>query len=216
MTLFLTIPVAVAYVALARPLAAAVSLGKMAAGGGTLLVAACLAGIGPGVLADGGFSVGAQAFYAKHDARSPLVSMIVRVAISLGGMLLSVLLLGGVGVLVGLGLSITVGDFVGAWHLAHRLRGRLSEGHARLRPSVVRSALASLLMIGPSYAVVRVLSAHHAPGRAIVGALAAAVGAAVYFAVQAAFRAPELPSLRSGVKLLLPWARGIPRPEGLE
>lgn len=68
---FLTVPAAIAYIALADPLSQTVAHGGFAGPGGVGLLAASITGLAVGVLGETCFLVTTYACYARHDTRSP-------------------------------------------------------------------------------------------------------------------------------------------------
>jgi putative peptidoglycan lipid II flippase len=203
---FVAAPAAVAYVALARPLAGAIALGEMATGAGVVLIAAAISTLGPGVLGESGFFLATHGSYARHDARSPLQAMLLRTGMVAVGLLVASLLTDGVAVLVALGLFTSAADLAAACYLGSRLRGGLPGTGARSTPSLLRSLAASLLMAGPAFLV-----ATHLPGHlgqrwgAQVGMLAAVLtGGVIYLAVQRLWWSPELRALAGGFRRLRP------------
>lgn len=202
LALFVLVPVAVAYAALAVPLAHAVALGEMSTAAGMAALAASLVALAPGVIGDGAFYAAAQASYAIFDARSPLISMGLRTAVSLSGAALAFTLAPGIAVLVTLGLAISMGNLLGAWHLTRRFLGRLPAGTARLGASVLRTSGASLLMAGPAY-LLAVRTGDWVPGRtgdAVAMLAAASLALATYAGVQALWRSPERAALAGGMR----------------
>jgi putative peptidoglycan lipid II flippase len=199
--LFVAVPSAVAYVALAGPLAGAVSLGEMASGAGVALIAASIAALGPSVLGESGFFIATHSSYARHDASSPLRAMLVRAGAVAIGILVAFLLTDGTAVLIALGLSTSAADLAAACYLGNRLRRGLPRTGERLLPSLLRSLVASLVMAGPAFLV-----ATHLPGRLDgrwgeqIG-LAAAIltGAVIFLGIQWLWRSPELSTLLGGI-----------------
>jgi putative peptidoglycan lipid II flippase len=199
LALFLTVPAAVAYLALAYPLAEAISFGEMNTSTGVTLIAASLASIAPGVIGETRWSVIAQASYAQRDARSPLRSSVLRLCVMLAGMAVA-LFLDGAAVLIAIGLAVSLGDNVGAWHLWRRITRKLPPRGVGLGRSAGRSLLASLLMAGPAYLVaIAVASVLEGTVGDVVGVgLAAVIGGAVYFWLHRAWKSPELSSVMGG------------------
>jgi peptidoglycan biosynthesis protein MviN/MurJ (putative lipid II flippase) len=203
---FVAAPAAVAYVALARPLAGAIALGEMATGAGVVLIAAAISTLGPGVLGESGFFLATHGSYARHDARSPFQAMLLRTGVVAVGLLVASLLTHGVTVLVALGLFTSAADLAAACYLGSRLRGGLPGTEARSTPSLLRSLAASLLMAGPAFLV-----ATHLPGHLDqrwgeqVGMVAAVLtGGLIYLAVQRLWWSPELSTLAGGFRRLRP------------
>lgn len=199
-TLFLTVPAAVAYVVLAEPLARGVSFGEMSGADGVTLVAASIMALGFGMIGDANFVVGTHASYARLDPRSPFHSMFVRTAVTVVGMVLGLVLAEGVLVLVVLGLSVTVADLIGSTYLDHRIRRRLPEGGERVLPSLGRAAVGSIVMVIPAYLLIEQLSTNIVGplGPTIALLAGATVGLLIFLGVQWAWRSPELATLVSG------------------
>jgi putative peptidoglycan lipid II flippase len=198
---FVTVPIAVAYVALAVPLARAITFGLLGTPAGVTAVALSLATVAVGVVGEAWFILGTYAFYARHDVRSPLRSMAVRVAVSIGlmGMAWSTR---GPQVLALLGVALSTGSVIGALHLWVRLGKRLP-GHGRspLR-SLVRALVSSLVMIVPAeliaLALGRLLPSTEL-NEALAMVAATVAGLVTYLGAQAVVHAPELAWLRTGM-----------------
>lgn len=187
---FVTVPAAVGYVALAGPLGRAVAYGEMATPAGVAAVAACLVALAPGILGEGAFYITAHACLAMHDARSPLVSVVVRTAVALGGIGAACALPPGTGVLVALGLAVSAGHLAGGWQLARGHRSRLPAGGERLSRALARGFAVSVLVAVPAHFLAGALG-----GRA--GVLAACLGGGVLFVgLHALWRSPELAVIR--------------------
>ena len=208
---FVTVPAALAYVALSFPLAHAVAFGQLDKGGGWELMALSLASLALGVVGETWFTLGTYAFYARQDVRSPVRSMAVRVGVSLCLMVVA-WLARGPAVLVLLGSSLTVGSLAGAAHVGWRLRGGLRRTDFRLAPSIGRAFAASAIMAIFAYLTSRMLHPFSTTrlGELVILSAAALVGAAVYFGAQTSWRAPELSWLRSGLTRRRP-ASGLRR-----
>ena len=199
LALFLTIPAAVAYAVLARPIAKAVSLGAMGSSAGVTLVAASLAALALGIVGETVFVVLSHAFYARNDAHTPLRSMIVRTCFAMAGIVVGFRFVEGTAILVALGLAVSLGNLVSAQHLAWHLRTELPPPDARLGPSLLRACGASALMSVPAYIV-----ASYLPGAGPLrdfGAMvfASAVGLATLVAVHRWWRSPELGALLGSI-----------------
>lgn len=203
LSLFLTVPAAVAYVVLAEPLARGVSFGEMAGPGGVGLVAASLAALALGLVGDANFVVGTHASYARLDARAPLRAMVLRAALTLAGMAAALALAEGAAVLVVLGLTVTVADLASSAYLDARLRAALPRGDESLLPAAGRAVAGSALMVLPALALARALpgaiGGRLGPTLAILAASAA--GLAVFVAAQRAWRSPELEALLAGFRV---------------
>jgi putative peptidoglycan lipid II flippase len=196
LALFVTVPAAVAYVVLAQPLAAAVSVGAMASAHGIGLLAAALAGLGAGVVGETGFVIATHASYARRDARAPLAATAVRTAVSVLGMVLA-LRFAGPALLLVLGLAVSAGDLLAAAVLGLVLGRALPPGRSVLRRALGRAGTAAAVMAVPAWAVAAGISTAWAgPLAEVVAVLAAAVvGAAVYVSAQRLLGSPELRAL---------------------
>jgi putative peptidoglycan lipid II flippase len=202
--LFVAVPAAVAYAALAVPLAQAVAFGRMGTSTGVALIAAALAALAPAVIGQTTFLIATYASYARRDTRAPLRSMIAQ-AVVCGCLACITLALHGSAVLVGLGLAYAAAVNLAAGHLWHRLLACLARGRVLLRRSVVTITIGAALMVGPAWLVAtKTTDSLGAPLGPRVGVLAAALtGLAVFIGVQAALRAPEVASLGSGARQLI-------------
>ena len=198
---FVTIPAAVALLVLAKPLAAATSFGQMDSAAGVAMVAAALAPLSLAVVGQTAFMIATYASYARKDTRSPLRSMMLQAAVCLGVVSCS-LLVHGPTVLLVLGLALSGSVVVAAGHLMIRMWRTLGgRGTQRLTPSLARFVAGAAIMAGPAWLTATVLPG--LLGRPLgprVGIVAAAlVGAAVYVAVQALWRTPEVGWLAEGL-----------------
>jgi putative peptidoglycan lipid II flippase len=201
LTSFITVPTALAYVALAVPLARALSFGQLGEPQVVRLIALSLASLAPGVIAESWFILGTYAFYARLDAHSPFWSMVLRVGVSVGIMALT-WGVHGAAVLPILGLALSAGSLAGATHAWFRLRGELPPpSTSAARSSLARIAAVSLAMLVPAaavaWAISRLGSSQLLEVFAMVGATLA--GAVTYFALQARLRAPEIAWLRTAL-----------------
>lgn len=199
---FLTVPSAVAYLALCRPLGEAVAFGEMATPEGVDLIAVSLAAISFGVLGEGVFIVNTSASYALSDAGAPLRAMLIRTAVTLPGMVAALALADGPTVLLVLGISLTIGDLVQAGTFSRYLAMRLPRGGVPLIGPLVRSIAAAVVMLAPAG-----LIAWTAPGAdpgsvAQVGWTFAAilVGVGTFLGLQHLWHAPEPRQLLAGVR----------------
>jgi putative peptidoglycan lipid II flippase len=198
---FITIPAAVGYLALAVPLAHAVSFGRMDGAAGTTMVAASLAALSVAVVGQTAFLIATYASYARKDTRSPLISMLLQAAVCLG-LVSTALVVHGWAVLVVLGLALSVAVTAAACHLtAHVWRGLSQGGSQRLAPSLGKFLVGAALMAGPAWLTATAIGHWLGPplGARIGITAAAAVGILVFLAVEAAWRAPELGWLVGGL-----------------
>jgi len=208
---FVTIPAAVGYLALAVPLARAVSFGQMDGVAGVTMVAASLAALSVAVVGQTAFMIATYASYAKKDTRSPLVSMLLQAAVCLG-LVSTALLVHGWAVLLVLGLALSVAVAVGALHLTVRVWRSLSQrGSQRLAPSMGKFLAGAAIMAGPAWVTATAIP--HWLGRPfgsrIAITAAVVVGALVFLAMQAWWRTPELGWLAGGLGHLRGKARRV-------
>jgi putative peptidoglycan lipid II flippase len=195
-----TIPAAVGYLVLAVPLARAISFGRMASGG-VSMVAASLAALSLAVVGQTVFMILTYACYARKDTRTPLLSMLVQATICLG-LASTALLVEGPAVLLILGLALSLSVAAAALHLTlHVWRSLARGGTERLAPSLARFAAGAAIMVGPAWLVADTLP--HWLGRSWgprVGiALAVLVGGALFLALQILWRTPEVGWLAGGL-----------------
>jgi putative peptidoglycan lipid II flippase len=198
---FITIPAAVGYLALAMPLARAISFGRMDGAGAVTMVAASLAALSVAVVGQTAFMIATYASYARKDTRSPLISMLLQAALCLG-LVSTSLLVHGWAVLLVLGLALSVAVTAAACHLTVRVWRNLSgRGTQRLAPSLAKFVGGAVLMAGPAW--LTAMAIPHWVGRPLgprIGITAAAVvGAAVFLGFQAMWRTPELGWLAGGL-----------------
>jgi peptidoglycan biosynthesis protein MviN/MurJ (putative lipid II flippase) len=198
---FVTIPAAVAFLVLATPLATAIAFGEMGSTAGVTMVATALGPLSLAVVGQTAFMIVTFASYARKDTKSPLRSMMLQAAMCLG-LVSSSLLVHGPSVLFMLGLAVSVPVALAACHLTARMWRTLSRrGTQRLAPSLARFVAGAAIMTGPARLVATVvpdwLGRPLGPRVGIV--VAALVGAAVYVAVEALLRAPEVGWLAAGL-----------------
>jgi putative peptidoglycan lipid II flippase len=200
LTSFVTVPTALAYLALAVPIAAAITFGALRDAASVRMVALSLAALAPGVLGENWFILGSYAFYARLDARTPLRAMIVRVGVSTSLMAATWWIRGPL-VLPMLGLSLSAGSLAGAVHVWSRLHSVLPPAPPSGGGSPgVRVIAASLAMLAPAAATAW-FAGHvwHGQLSEVATVLASAiVGVAAYLVLQTWLRAPELRWLRGG------------------
>ncbi|MGY1642847.1 murein biosynthesis integral membrane protein MurJ [Geodermatophilus sp. SYSU D00703] len=198
--LFVAVPAAVGYVLLARPLAEVVSVGRMGSTAGVHLVATAIAAFAPAVVGQGLFQVLSYACYARQDTRTPLRSMAVQAGV-FGPLASCTFFVAPANVLTVVGLSFSAATLAGAAHLGVRLSRDTGKVADRLVPCVRRVAAGTVLMVPPAWAVSLLVPRwiDSRPGWLITAVTAALVGAAVFFLVQAWWRAPELAWVTGGL-----------------
>jgi putative peptidoglycan lipid II flippase len=198
---FLTIPAAVGYLALAVPLARAISFGRMDGHGAVTMVAVSLAALAVAVVGQTAFLIATYASYAKKDTRSPLKSMVLQAIVCLS-VASTALRLHGSAVLLMLGLALAAAVATAACHLMALVwRDLTGGGTQRLTPSLAKFVVGAVIMAGPAWVTATTIP--HWLGRplgprvAIVAA--AAVGGAIFLGLQGMFRTPELGWLVGGL-----------------
>lgn len=190
---FLIVPAAIAYAVLAGPLARAIGFGGFGSGGATHLISASLIGLAPGIVGQTLFLVTTYACYARGDTRFPLRGMVLQATVC-GCVISASYWVHGPAVLTVLGLALSAGTIAGSLYLVgHLWRGLPRRGESALRP-VLCTLAGSAIMIGPAWVTAVYLGRHlnSKAGHVIAMLAATLVGASIYFAVQAALRAPQM------------------------
>ena len=190
---FLVVPAAVAYAALAGPLAGAIGFGGFGTGGAVHLIAASLIGLAPGIIGQTLFLVTTYACYARGDTATPLRGMLLQAVVCVA-VIAATYWMHGPAVLTVLGLGLSAGTIAGSAYLVWRLgRGLPSGGEPALRPLLYTLA-GSAIMIGPAWVTAHVLDDHlnSKAGHVVAMLAATAVGAGCYFTVQTFLRAPQV------------------------
>jgi murein biosynthesis integral membrane protein MurJ len=198
---FVTIPAAVGYLVLAVPLARAMSFGRLDSPAGVTMIAYALAPLSLAVIAQSAFQIVMYASYARKDTRSPLRSMTLQAVVCLGLVGLAPVV-HGPDLLLLLGGALSVSVTVAAIDLTVRMWRRLgAPGTERLIPSVARFVVGSVVMAGPAWITATVVTDYFdRPLGPRVGVIAGAlVGAAVFLAVEALWRTPEVGWLVGGL-----------------
>ena len=165
------------------------------------MVAASLAGLSLAVVGQTAFMIGTYACYARNDTRTPLMSMLVQTTICLG-LASTALLLRGPAVLLVLGLALSLSVAAAAFHLTAQLWRNLSQGGTqRLAPSLAKFVAGAAIMAGPAWLVADTVP--HWLGGSLgprIGIAAAVlVGGALFMALQALWRTPEVGWLAQGL-----------------
>ena len=220
---FLAVPAATAYAVLARPLAGAIGMGAFGAAGGRELLASALLGLAPAILGETLFLVTTYACYAGGNTAYPLRGMIIHAAVCAAGIAV-VTRLHGPAMLTGLGLSFAAGSYAGAAYLVRHVRRGLPRGGEPVLLPFLRTIACSALMAAPAWVVARWLAVRltGAAGRVAVMLVITVVGASVYFAAQAAMRAPQMQWVRGALLggrlarggVLAAWRTGAWHPDG--
>jgi hypothetical protein len=161
---------------------------------GVTMIAAGLIPLSLAVVAQTAFLILTCASYARKDTRSPLWSMALQAVICLSLVSLYPLFHGPT-VLFVLGMAMSVSAAAAACHLTTRLWRRLGpRGSEQLIPSLARFVVGATVMAAPAWvtgrAVTDWLGRPFGPRTGIV--VGALVGVAVYVAVEALLRTPEV------------------------
>ena len=198
LALFFAAPAAIAIAGLSGPLATALTFGEMATPEGRELLRYCILGISFGVIGQSALELATVAAYARRDARRPLWAVGLRGALGVVGMLVSVAVLQGPVVMLGIAASIAVSDVVAGAFLCWAIRRRLPCPASSLVPAMGRIVLAGLAML-PVVLLLRTLlgAPSGQAGGVLVTLLAGAAGAVAYLGVQWTLRSPELAGLLS-------------------
>lgn len=201
LTLFLVLPASLLFLAVPETLARAVSFGEMRTELGVALVAAAIAGLGIGMVGDAVLIVSTSAAYARHDAVAPLKAMVVRMAVTCGGIGIASQITDSVGLLLALGMSLSIANLSAAAYLhgeQARALPHLPGGWKRpmlldLAVSVLAAAtavlLAGALAAGPD----------PGPGSLLVAVIVVGGSAVVYLLAQMARGSGELRTLAGGL-----------------
>jgi murein biosynthesis integral membrane protein MurJ len=191
--LFVAVPAAAGYLAIAVPLARAVSYGGFSTDAGVALIAASVAALAIGIIGQAAFLVATYACYARDDTSTPLKGMLLQLGTCLS-LASTALLVDGAAVLTVLGLALSAGTVVSAVYLVRAILRDLPPGEEPLGRPLARITAMSFVMSAPAYTTGTTIADWIGGGTgAVIGvASAAAVGAVVYFGGQALLGAPEL------------------------
>jgi putative peptidoglycan lipid II flippase len=216
---FVVIPVAISYLVLSVPLARAISFGKLRTTTGIQLLALAVAALAVGIIAETWFILATYVSYACEDMRTPLRSMALRAGVSIALIAASGSIRGPYA-LPTIGLAMSIGSTVGALHLSHRVgvttRRRVlgpnpeQAGEGLLSSSrddpfigpLVRTIAVSIVMVIPAWLCAGVVHRHWAGhlGDIVAFAVAGAVGAGIFVAINLLLQTPELTHIRTSLK----------------
>lgn len=204
LSLALVIPAALAYLALARPIAVVIFDHGRTSRGGAVLLGQILMGFAVGLPLFSTFQLQLRAFYAMHDSRTPALVNIAVNAAMVGIDLVLFFTLEGAALAVGLALGYASSYLVGVVIFTVLLGKRLGgvDGPTVLR-AVVRITLAGTLAALLAYAVSRVAQA--GLGSGVTGSLAATAAGLVaagvlYVLIATRLRIGEVAALASLVR----------------
>jgi putative peptidoglycan lipid II flippase len=201
LALFVTIPAAGGYVALAGPVAHSVAAGQMDSPAGLAMIAGGLAALACGGIGQAVFLVTMQAAYARGDTRTPLLSMVLQtvVCLCLCGVAVAA---SGTRVVVLVGLAYAAASLFGGTHLYVRVRRTMSAAQEHVWPTLLRVGTGTLVMVGPVLLSTVALTAT-VPGRlgwTLALAVGSLTGVVVFGLSQWLMRAPELGWLLGGFR----------------
>lgn len=203
--LFIALPAAAGYAAIAGPIARAMAYGGFATDTGTALIAAALAALAAGVAGEAVFLVATYACYAREDTRTPLRAMLLQFAVCLA-VAGAAPFTSGPAVLAVLGAAQSAGTVVSATWLVRRLLRALPPAApapgVRLLPALGRILGTAVVMAGPAHLVGTLVTDRVSGGAGGVLGVAAGgiVGAAVYLGFQAWSGATELAWVTASVR----------------
>ncbi|MCW2684390.1 MAG: hypothetical protein JWP33_2303 [Blastococcus sp.] len=201
--LLITVPAALWYVLLSEPLATAVAFGEMAGEQGRAALAACLLGLGIGVVGESAVVLGTQAAYARQDGVSPLRAVLLRAGLAIAGMLVAWALLDGPALLVAVALSMAASDLVAGallwWWIGRSVR--TDPVGATWPGTVLRPLTAGVLSLPP---VLGILVLAGAPGSQLEAlglvVVAGTGGLLAYVLGHWLLRSPELGQLTALIR----------------
>lgn len=204
LALFIAIPSAIGYLALARPIARMVSVGRMGTDAGIAMVVGGLVPLAFAVVAQTAFSIASYACYARKDVTGPLRSMALQTVCCLGFAGFAVRTHGAATMAV-LGTAFAGAITVAAAQLIFRLRRRLGRSAERVGPSLMKISFGAAVMAGPAWLTAQVVGSAIPPPLSSMSAVLAAVvvGVVVFGGSQFLLRTKELAWLGGGVLQLV-------------
>jgi putative peptidoglycan lipid II flippase len=197
-TWFVAVPASVALVLLARPIAQALSFGKLQHGDGIELVAVSVAGLAPALLGGSTNELAQQASYARRNVLAPLIAGFAQVVVVLAGVVVAVLMFDGASTLLACGVAVVVAHLVQALIVDRSVRRDLPPLPTSRWHALARHFLVSGMTIVPAALLGR-LVAHVGASRVttIAGVVGGTVaGLVAYIGVQMILHAPEVTALR--------------------
>ena len=200
LVVFVTVPAAVGYLLVARPLAEVIAVGQMSSHAGALLIATTIAALAPGLIGDGLFKVMTYGCYARRDTRTPLRAMAVQAATFLP-LASCAFLVPPAAVPLTLGAAFSVANTLGAWRLARWLRGSAPGVGARLARCAGRVATGAVVMAAVVMPIALLVPRwlEGRTGWTVAASASVIVGVAAFALVQAWWRAPEISWLLGSV-----------------
>ena len=191
---FVAVPAALTLLVSSKPIADAIAFGSMRENHGVALLSASIASLGLALVGATMYEFAKQACYARHDVVPPLVGCALMVALVLVGSPVSAAL-SGAAVLVGLGLTVTLGEITRAAISDRAARkGTRRQGPSRIA-TLIRHCGVAVATIVPASFLGR--AAQDAVGGHIGAVIGVAIGAGggllAYVGVQSLLGAQELP-----------------------
>jgi putative peptidoglycan lipid II flippase len=191
---FVAVPAALTLLVSSKPIADAIAFGSMRENHGVALLSASIASLGIALVGATMYEFSKQACYARHDVIPPLVGCVLMVGVVVIGSPLSATLRGAA-VLVGLGITVTIGEMGRAFITDRAARkGTRRQGASRITTLIRHCGVAVATIIPASILGRAVQDAIGGHIGAVVGvAIGAGGGLVAYVAVQSLLGAQELP-----------------------
>jgi putative peptidoglycan lipid II flippase len=194
--MFVAVPASLLMIVLAGPLARAATYGEMASTDGIALAAVAIGTLAAGVVGESLFLTATSAFYARRNARAPLIATALRLGLTLIGTVLAVTTGEGIALLVIIGLSVALSDLIAGFGLHGALQRALPQPLevSRLSDRYANVVIAAL-SVAAGAAVTTLTATMTLPGRFTEAVVGATTIAAVYLTMQRFRRSPELEEL---------------------
>jgi putative peptidoglycan lipid II flippase len=125
--IFVALPASVILAVIPQTLARAVAFGEMHSAAGTALLAACIGGLGIGVIGESIFTLLTSSCYACNDKSTPLRAMLLRLVVIATGVVIVRSTLAGPQLLWTLGAAVSAGNVVAGAYLHAKLRRTLTD-----------------------------------------------------------------------------------------
>ena len=201
LALFLVVPAALGYVVLAVPLANVVAVGQMSSTVGVAMVTGSLSALALGLVGETLFVISTQAAYARGDARTPLLSMVLQGVVCVA-LVVPVAFVDGRVLVTLLAGAFAAASVVGGVHLSYRVSRELSPATHQLWPSVMRTVAASLAMAAVAWCAATVATAtlEGTSGWLAASVAGTVAGVAAYLGVHRVLGSVELTWLLDGAR----------------
>jgi putative peptidoglycan lipid II flippase len=179
--IFMAIPAGLMLAAIPQTLARAIAFGEMHSPTGTVLLAACIGGLGIGVVGESIFTLVTCSCYARNDKSTPLRAMLLRLVVIGMGVAFARAALVGPQLLWMLGAAVSAGNIAAGAYLHSRLRRALPSINP-LGAIGVGELIAAAVSILPAVLVAKSLGSDSATvSRTVLVALMAIVGSAAAY-----------------------------------